>query len=419
LDEFLNLALDYERHEAPSLQGFLAWLREAHAEIKRDMEIKRDEVRVMTVHGAKGLEAPIVILADTITPPAGPRPPRLLKLTGDALVWVRRQADDVAPVQAARRQAVRDAEDEYRRLLYVAMTRAADRLIVCGAEGVRGRPKGCWYDLVREPLAPELVEEQDGGETVFRYRKTGAVPAQTAPESAPQKPEPHDLPSWLLERAAPETPRAPPLAPSSAFDEEISRATAPGATAVDRRHALERGRIVHRLLQSLPDIPPPRRNEAAERYLTGPAAKDFSAGERSAMAQQAFGILDTPGFAELFAPGSRAEVPIVGLIGRQQGEPLPVAGQVDRLAIAGNAVLIADYKTDGAVPQRIEDVPLAYVGQLALYRAVICRLYPDKIVRAALIFTNGPVFWEVPATSMDEALRTELAKDRHAAVKVA
>ena len=78
LDEFLNLAFDYERRETPSLQGFVAWLREARAEVKRDMEIARDEVRVMTVHGAKGLEAPIVILADTMTPPAGPKPPRLL-----------------------------------------------------------------------------------------------------------------------------------------------------------------------------------------------------------------------------------------------------------------------------------------------------------------------------------------------------
>ena len=102
LDEFLNLALEYERRETPSLQGFVAWLRAARAEVKRDMEIARDEVRVMTVHGAKGLEAPIVILADTMTPPAGPRPPRLLKLADGAMIWVGRKDDDVAPVAAAR-----------------------------------------------------------------------------------------------------------------------------------------------------------------------------------------------------------------------------------------------------------------------------------------------------------------------------
>ncbi len=186
LDEFLNLALDYERHEAPSLQGFMAWLREARAEIKRDMEIKRDEVRVMTVHGAKGLEAPIVILADTITPPAGPRPPRLLTLADGPLIWVGRKADDVAPVATARALYQRDTEDEYRRLLYVAMTRAADRLVVCGAEGVRGRPQGCWYDLVREPLSALLVEEQDDGETVWRYRKGAGSGAAPSPSETKQ-----------------------------------------------------------------------------------------------------------------------------------------------------------------------------------------------------------------------------------------
>ncbi len=142
LDEFLNLALDYERRETPSLQGFLAWLRQARAEVKRDMEIARDEVRVMTVHGAKGLEAPIVVLADTMTPPAGPRHPRLLTLSAGAMVWAGRKADDVATVSTARQGFLSEAEHEYRRLLYVAMTRAADLLIVCGAEGQESGPLG-------------------------------------------------------------------------------------------------------------------------------------------------------------------------------------------------------------------------------------------------------------------------------------
>jgi ATP-dependent helicase/nuclease subunit A len=419
LDEFLNLALDYERHEAPSLQGFLAWLREARAEIKRDMEIKRDEVRVMTVHGAKGLEAPIVILADTVTPPTGPRPPRLLKLADGPLVWVRRQADDVVPVQTARRLALRDAEDEYRRLLYVAMTRAADRLIICGAEGVRGRPAGCWYDLIRGPLEPFLVEENDGTETVLRYRKPGVASALTAPEAAPPKLQARDFPPWLRESAPVERPRAAPLAPSSAFAEDIRRSAAPGATAIDRKHALDRGRIVHRLLQSLPDIPPARRSQAAERYLAGPAAKDFSAGERTAMKQQVLALIESKEFAQVFAPGSRAEMPIVGRIPKEGGEPIDVSGQVDRLAVTSEAVLIADYKTDGVVPRRTEEAPADYIAQLALYRAVISRLYPDKTVRAALLFTGGPVLLEVSATSMDRALRAELAKNRHGAVRVA
>ena len=122
------------------------------AEVKRDMEIARDEVRVMTVHGAKGLEAPIVILADTMTPPTGPKPPRLLELAGGAVIWAGRKEDDVPSVAAARDAAKSEAENEYRRLLYVAMTRAADRLIICGADGRTKRPERCWYDLVRGPL---------------------------------------------------------------------------------------------------------------------------------------------------------------------------------------------------------------------------------------------------------------------------
>jgi ATP-dependent helicase/nuclease subunit A len=417
LDEFLNLALDYERHEAPSLQGFLAWLREARAEIKRDMEIKRDEVRVMTVHGAKGLEAPIVILADTITPPAGPRPPRLLKLAGGPLIWVGRKADDVAPVATARQLALRDAEDEYRRLLYVAMTRAADRLIVCGAEGVRGRPQGCWYDLVRGPLAELLVEEQDDGETVWRYRKTagGATtpPASEKPEAKPDRPV---LPHWLRELAPAQPPLPVPLSPSSAFDEEIAHSAPAGGSALDRQKALERGRLVHRLMQSLPDIPAERRKAAAEHYL-GNATTHIDPAERAALVQRTLAILSDPAFAEIFAAGGRAEVPIVGRIVAPDGAPpIHVSGQIDRLAVSEDAVLIADYKTDRMPPKALDEVK-PYVTQLALYRAVLARLYPGKTVRAALLFTEGPRLMEVPAAAMDQAFTALMAKP-HAPVKV-
>ena len=161
LDEFLNLALDYERRETPSLQGFVAWLRAARTDVKRDMEITRDEVRVMTVHGAKGLEAPIVILADTITPPAGPpqRQPRLLaagagrRRARPAILSGPAEGQRCRAGHGARERARRENEDEYRRLLYVAMTRAIDRLIVCGAEGERGPPDGCWWTWSRRPAS--------------------------------------------------------------------------------------------------------------------------------------------------------------------------------------------------------------------------------------------------------------------------
>jgi ATP-dependent helicase/nuclease subunit A len=424
LDEFLNLALDYERHEAPSLQGFLAWLREARAEIKRDMEIKRDEVRVMTVHGAKGLEAPIVILADTVTPPAGPRPPRLLKLAQGPLnwgplIWVGRKADDVAPVQTARQLFQRDAEDEYRRLLYVAMTRAADRLIVCGAEGVRGRPQNCWYDLVRNPLAEMLVEEQDDGETVWRYRKPDSKEATPPPQVEPEvKSERPALPRWLRELAPAEPPRALVLSPSSAFDDdETGGAFEPSlSSAADRQKALERGSLVHRLMQSLPDIPAEHRKQAAASFLEK-RAKNFSADEQTKISDSILAILHDNSFAEIFAPGSRAELPIVGRFLRDNAPPVHVSGQVDRIAVTADAVLIVDYKTDRRLPKNLGEVA-SYVTQLALYRAVLVRLYPGKTVRAALLFTDGPQLIEIPAAAMDTAIDKVLSQNSHAAVKV-
>ncbi len=230
LDEFLNLALDYERRETPSLQGFVAWLRAAKTDVKRDMEITRNEVRVMTVHGAKGLEAPIVILADTTTPPAGPplRQPRLLTIPEDGVppgtparfIWAGLKATDFALVTAARERARGENEDEYRRLLYVAMTRAIDRLIVCGAEGERGKPEGCWWDLVSDALQPVSVEEpaDDGDGKVWRYRKVpvgpiaAAAPAAAAAAAAAP-------PAWLGRAAPAEPPALVPLSPASAYDE--------------------------------------------------------------------------------------------------------------------------------------------------------------------------------------------------------
>jgi ATP-dependent helicase/nuclease subunit A len=161
-------------------------------------------------------------------------------------------------------------------------------------------------------------------------------------------------------------------------------------------------------MQALPDIPSARRQDALARYLAA-AARNFSPAEQAEMARQVFAVLDEPRFADVFAPASRPEVPIVGRIARPGGDPVEIAGQVDRLIVTGDAVLIADYKTDRVVPRAIDEVE-PYVTQLALYRAVLARLYPGKAVRAALIFTSGPILVEVPAADMDSALDAELCK---------
>jgi len=163
-------------------------LRAARAEVRRDMEMDRDEVRVMTVHGAKGLEANTVILADTTTPPGGPRDPRLLKMENGGLFWGTARVNDVGAMSEARAKAQQDARDEYRRLLYVAMTRAAERLVICGTQGVNKIPDGCWYQLVDNALAPLCVSEpaDDGDGEVRRFRK--GEPAPEKIETPPEKP---------------------------------------------------------------------------------------------------------------------------------------------------------------------------------------------------------------------------------------
>jgi ATP-dependent helicase/nuclease subunit A len=401
LDEFLNLALDYERRETPSLQGFIAWLRTAKTDVKRDMEITRDEVRVMTVHGAKGLEARIVVLADTTTPPAGPpqRQPRLLALaqatsqSPTCLVWAGVKASDTAPVSAARERARREAEDEYRRLLY--------RLVICGADGERARPEGCWWNLVFAALKPPVSVEEpadDGDGKVWRYRKTPPAVGKTFAAAAPAAPIP-ERPSWLDRDASVEPPPVRLVSPALAYDEAAPRVAA-DRSRIDRDKALARGVVVHRLLQSLPDIPSAMRADAARGYLARNAT-EFSTEERGTIVEQILLLLEDARFTQLFLPGSRAEVAIVG---RLRGGTLAVSGQVDRLAVTSDSVLIADYKTNRPAPRRLTEVPDAYVGQLALYRAVLAELYPDKRIRAALVWTDVPDLMEISDASLTAAL---------------
>jgi len=172
-------------------------------------------------------------------------------------------------------------------------------------------------------------------------------------------------------------------------------------TGTERRKALARGTHTHRLLQALPGIGPDARLEAARRYLRG--AHELDDGEREEIIAQVQRLLDDARFADLFRPGSRPEVSIVGRIARG-GKTIAVSGQVDRLVVTDAAILIADYKTNHPAPKRIEDVPPAYISQLALYRAVLTELYPDRPVRAALVWTDVPDLMEVSASLMDAAM---------------
>ncbi len=265
LDEFLELALRYEQREPATLQGFMAWLRATDIEIKRDMEISRDEVRVMTVHGAKGLEAPVVFLMDTTSTPLDNVRLSLIRFQSgadttappDCVVWAGRKADDPLPVRQARQRMVDDIEHEYRRLLYVAMTRAAERLIIGGVQpGNRNDvPPSSWYKLVLDglensALAERAIETRDGA--VRRFTRPEDVFAPAGAAQAPTQTQLLLPPPWLHAKAAPVAPRFELRRPSDSDD--TGHRLARGESAQDRQRALRRGVLVHRLLQSLPDI---------------------------------------------------------------------------------------------------------------------------------------------------------------------
>jgi ATP-dependent helicase/nuclease subunit A len=233
---------------------------------------------------------------------------------------------------------------------------------------------------------------------VWRYRKVPISAAEAlapSPASLPTDP----APPWIHRDAAAEPAPIRLLSPAAAYDEATAHAPS-GSRRMEREQALERGRLVHRLLQALPDIPQAERDEAARRYLAR-RARGFPVEERERMLAQIWRLLDDPRFSALFLPGSRAEVPIVG---RLEGGRFAVSGQVDRLAVTEHCVLIADYKTNRSAPSRLAEVPNAYVTQLALYRAVLGRLYPGKRIRAALVWTDVPELMEISDTSLDAAL---------------
>jgi ATP-dependent helicase/nuclease subunit A len=407
LDEFLELALGYERKAPASLQGFMAWLRAADLEVKRDMEISRDEVRVMTVHGAKGLEASVVFLVDTTSSPADTQRPKLIHLPQGVVVWAGKKADDPAAVAVARAAMLADTEDEYRRLLYVAMTRAADRLVVGGClPGNRNSVREhSWYDLIVKGLGnsglhEQTIETPDG--PVKRYARPGDVAAPAGAPAVQAASAAIERPSWLQTPAPPEAPADRPLRPSDPADDSDHRVRT-GESIQIRARALQRGTLVHRLLQSLPDLAAERRRDAALKYLARNAG-GWTDGDREALAEGVLGLIEDSRFAPVFAVGSRAEVSIAGRLERPRRPAALVSGQIDRLVVTASEVLIVDYKTNHAPPSHPEEAPRVYLRQLALYRAVLGKLYPQLAVRAALLWTEAPELMEISAPALDAEL---------------
>ena len=412
IDEFLALALAYERDHVPSLQGFLQWLIAGDIEIKRDFgEHRRDEVRILTVHGAKGLEAPVVFLPDTMQLP-DPRVPLLWSERENLPLW-RPRGDLAAPFYRGERDASRRrALQEYRRLLYVALTRAQDRLYVCGWQTKRpGKEAPTWHGLcdagwrgVATPFAFDtrvLIGERDG----WQGEGLRLATPQTAPPSRDHQPAgaPYSgkLPLWAMTPPPPEPTPPRPLLPSRPSGPEPATLS---PLAVAGRDRFKRGLIVHRLLQSLPELPAAEREAAARQFLALPLHA-LAAAEQAEICAETLAVLGEPGFAALWGPEAQAEVPVVGLIaGSDAGSEHAVSGQIDRLLVEADHVLIVDFKTVRPPPATAEAVPPLYLRQLATYRAALARIYPARRIDCAILWTAGPLLMPIGAGLLDRHL---------------
>jgi len=395
IDEFMNAALEFEIDHTPSLEGFLHWIETTDAEIKRDQDRTAGAVRVMTVHAAKGLEAPVVILPDTCTTPENGRLD-LEFLDADGIpLWKIEPKREVPARLAARDAAKKLRMMEYRRLLYVALTRPRDRLYVCGYETKRGRDDGCWYDLVQVAMkalnAAEIVEDE------VTLSRLGEVPEPVVPAAAKVERAGEPLPQWLRGPIAAER-LIQPLNPSEAV--HLSRpAGISKSRKVEIGPALERGRAIHRLLDVLAPLDPAawrtRANALAPTLLEDPDAA------RSA-AEEAVRVRSDPAFAHLFASGSHGEVALRGRMPWQGGE-VDLAARVDRIVVGPAHVLIVEFKTDRAVPGNAEGISPGYVTQLALYARAMAGFFPNRQIDCAVLWTAKPRLDTISSRNLEAA----------------
>ena len=403
VDELLASAQAYATQHAPSLQGFLHWLDRSGAEVKREAEAGGDVLRIMTVHGAKGLEAPVVILPDTVSLP--PDEDRLHwthdpQSGAELFLWVPNKdyrceaVDRISAAAAAKRM------EEYNRLLYVAMTRARDHLLICGWQPRGDVPDEAWY--------AQIVQGLHAAGAAPEPHEWGTALTVTAPQAAIQEGEPvrvaaaHvPVPNWAgrapdwRAHPLPEEPALPrPLAPSR--PEYAAWGMVPPARSPLRRAAsfgaASRGSLVHALLQHLPELSPPHWEEAAVAYAT----QSLPADEARALASQVLEVLRAPELAALFTPASRAEQGLSGVVNGRV-----MSGRVDRLAVAADRVLVADYKTSRTPPEAPDDVPVLYLRQMAAYRALLRLLYPSREIVCVLVWTEGPVAMTLPDALLD------------------
>ena len=401
IDAVLDQALAFEAANAPTLQGFLAWIDNDDLEIKRDPDAPLAAVRLMTVHAAKGLQAPVVILADATKPRKKEREAPLLMPfdNGASLpVFLASRKGLTGPLGDALVAEDEAGAREHCRLLYVAMTRPEDLLFIGGTlrSSDKPPPEDSWYAAVEAAMRELGAEERQAegwDEPVLEYR-SGIAKARepfTAPTLDPD--DATSLPGWATHAPAAEARPTRPLSPSAIAADDVA---APPTGAVAKAAAV-RGAALHALFERLPDLPASDRRRIGEAWV----AANHPQLDAAATTQTVLAILDDTAFADVFAPNALAEAPLAAVVGDKV-----IAGIVDRLLVDDTRVRVIDFKTGSRVPKTPDDVPVFYLRQMAAYVAALRVVFPGREVDAALLFTAGPALLVLP----DELLAQHAVK---------
>jgi len=376
LDEFVNLALDFEREHIPSMQTFIEWMQKDDVEIKRDLEQNdSDAVRLMTVHGSKGLQAPIVILPDTVRFKNIKQEARWLK--NEDVLFYPLGKDFYADVcQDLLDQEKELATEEYNRLLYVALTRAEERLCICGYKKKNKERDNCWYSICKDALKKIAVERDDG---VLQY----FVEQQINPEIKNDekiKDRKKNIPDWVCEISDFDYIKIKSLTPS--HQEEQKESTISPLMMKNNVRLYNRGKFIHKILQFLPNVEEENRDIVLKDFLNKQGS-DFDEEEKEKIKKEITDLFESSKFASLFGKNSRAEVSLMGVV-----ENKMISGQVDRLIVEDDRVLIVDYKTNRPAASNIDDVPEGYLKQMQAYKKVVEKIYPEKRVETYILWTN-------------------------------
>ena len=400
IDALLAQALAFEQSEVPSLTGFIVWMETDDVEVKRRLDSASKAIRVMTVHGAKGLEAPVVFLPDT-SKPRGDIRDEIYKID-DQAVW-RTRADESPESIAEERAALKERQEEERmRLLYVAMTRAEVWLIICGA-GEVGEGADSWYRLVEAGLekAGAARLSPDGSEFGFGpglRLEHGDWPTPGLSEAAPAETA-QELPDWLA-TPAPGLPEAATILSPSAL---AGAKALPGEEGLDEESAKRRGTRLHALLEHLPLLPQEDWAVTAEALLAG-GDEPVGPVEAAELLAEARGVLLSDDMAPFLVPEALAEVELTAPVAELSGRVLH--GTIDRLLVGPERIVAIDYKSNAVIPSRPEDVPDGILRQMGAYAAMLGQIYPDRRIETAILWTRSGRLMPLHPDIVRDALRS-------------